>query len=209
MYCKNCGSILQNNANFCHVCGTKVDLEDIFDAKEEENSNPFEAEEITQEEPKEEKDTFKEEPKQTSYIYGGYYGYQVDPEEQKRQQETLLRRRSFVSSLIGTIGSSALSIHSALNYFFNIFLLNSQYNTGIIGYDVYLEDAAQVLTSTGIYLFLAMLMGSVLGIIGLVASNKSKNKKGMIFGIIAVVVAVIALAFSILCFIYRSKIVGA
>ena len=44
MYCKNCGSILQNNANFCHVCGTKVDLDDIFDAKEEENSNPFEAE---------------------------------------------------------------------------------------------------------------------------------------------------------------------
>ena len=38
MYCKNCGSILPSNANFCHVCGTKVDLDDIFDAKEEENS---------------------------------------------------------------------------------------------------------------------------------------------------------------------------
>ncbi len=209
MYCKNCGSILPSNANFCHVCGTKVELDDIFDAKEEENSNPFEKEETTEEEPKEEPNTFKEEPKQTSYTYGGYYGYQVDPEEQKRQQENLLRRRSFVPSLIGAIGSFALSIHSALNYLVNIFLLNSQYNTGIIGYDVYLEDATQVLTSTGIYLFLAMLMGSVLGTIGLVASNKSKNKKGMIFGIIAVVIAVIALTFSILCFIFRSKVVGA
>ena len=209
MYCKNCGSILPSNANFCHVCGTKVDLDDIFDAKEEENSNPFEKDETTQEEPKEEKNTFKEEPKQTSYTYGGYYGYQVDPEEQKRQQENLLRRRSFVPSLIGAIGSLALSIHSALNYLINIFLLNSQYNAGIIGYDIYLEDAAQVLTSTGVYLFLATLMGSVLGIIGLVASNKSKNTKGKILGTIAVVVAVIALTFSVLCFVFRAKVVGA
>ena len=134
---------------------------------------------------------------------------QVDPEEQKRQQENLLRRRSFVPSLIGAIGSLALSIHSALNYLINIFLLNSQYNAGIIGYDIYLEDAAQVLTSTGVYLFLATLMGSVLGIIGLVASNKSKNTKGKILGTIAVVVAVIALTFSVLCFVFRAKVVGA
>lgn len=209
MYCKNCGSILPSNANFCHVCGAKVDLDDIFDAKEEENSNPFDKEETTEEESKEEPNTFKEEPKQTNYTYGGYYGYQVDPEEQKRQQENLLRRRSFVPSLIGTIGSFALSIHSALNYLINIFLLNSQYNAGIIGYDIYLEDAAQVLTSTGVYLFLATLMGSVLGTIGLVASNKSKNTKGKILGTIAVVVAIIALTFSVLCFVFRSKVVGA
>ena len=111
--------------------------------------------------------------------------------------------------LSGRIPSRSLSSFHSFEPLINIFLLNSQYNAGIIGYDIYLEDAAQVLTSTGVYLFLATLMGSVLGIIGLVASNKSKNIKGKILGTIAVVVAVIALTFSVLCFVFRAKVVGA
>ena len=76
MYCKNCGNILASNANFCHVCGAKVEIDDIFDApKTEEKNEEVEAfkEELkdyyNQEEPK------KEEPKPEPGFYQDFYGY--------------------------------------------------------------------------------------------------------------------------------------
>ena len=208
MYCKNCGSILPSNANFCHVCGAKVEIDDIFDAPKDELK---EAEKTLNEEfkspfedaPKKEEPTFKETPKNDIF-----YGYQMSDEEQKELQKRVAAKKAFIPGLIGTIGTTVLAGDAGLTYLLNIWIYNSGYESGVFSSTDYFSNVYNLLTSVGVSLVLATILGSVLGAVGLSASLKVKSKKGMVMGSIALGLAVFALVFAILAFIYRFIVGG-
>jgi uncharacterized Zn finger protein (UPF0148 family) len=207
MYCKICGNILASNANFCHVCGAKVEIDDIFDApKTEDKNEEVEAfkEELkdyyNQEEPK------KEEPKPEPGFYHDFYGYKSSPEEQQAYRDKAMKKRAFIPGLIGTIGCGFLLMDSIMTYLVNIFYYNQLYNSGVDSSQTYLENCYNALTSSIATLALATILGGVLGTIGLVTASKVNNKKERIFGAIGVALACIALALAVLVFVYRVEV---
>lgn len=204
MYCKNCGSILPSNANFCHVCGAKVEIDDIFDAPKDEFK---EEEEKLKEEFKEpiHEEEVNSNPTPANNVF---YGYQMSDEEQKELQKRAAARKAFVPGLIGTIGTGFIASDAGITYLYNMYIYNYLYTSGVDAADVYLSNVFNLLTTIGVYLVLATILGGVLGSVGLYASLKVKNIKGMIFSGIAITLAVVAAIFAIVAFIYRFIVGG-
>lgn len=217
MYCKNCGSILASNSNFCHVCGAKVEIDDLFDVPKVESNNLFGEE-------KEEKPEIKEEPKeyQDSFINAtstessndsnnsnfenqnnGYYGYSATPEEQQRLQKKIAQRRAVLPGIFGMAGSAFLMLEAGSFWALNVLALNYKYNDGAITWDEYQENAISLLTTTGAYMILSAILGITLGIVGIMVSNKAKNVKGKVFAIVATVLGGLSVALAVVVFIYR------
>lgn len=208
MFCKNCGSILANNANFCHVCGAKVEIDDIFDAPKEDETVEDYTEDLKDyynqgTAPKEEP---KAEPKPETGFYQEFYGYKSNPEEQKEYRERVMRKKAFIPGLIGTCGTGFLLFDGLITYLFNIVYYNQLYSSGYDSSQTYLENCYNALTQSIVTLALATILGAVLGSIGLVSAKRVDSKKGKIFGIIAIVLAGIALILAVLAFVYRIEV---
>ena len=207
MYCKNCGSILASNANFCHVCGAKVEIDDIFDTPKDE----FKDEEKKLKEEFQD-NSFKDEAKvDDNNLNQGtnfFYGYQMSDEEQKQLEQKVAAKKSFIPGLIGTIGSAIILFDAGATYGYNMLVFNYQYNNDIDSAYTYLSNVYELLTTVGVSLVLACILGGVLGSVGLYSSLKIKNKKGIVFSSIAIGLAVIALIGAIVAFIFRYIVGG-
>ena len=201
MYCKNCGSILQQNANFCHVCGAKVEIDDIFDApKNEEKEEKVEEKVPFATFPNEE---YKKEEKKPVYeTRDSFYDYTPSEEDENAMQVNALRRKAFISGLISMIGSLFFSFDALLSYFSGVLVNNFSLERGNITYDDYVIEVKNLLVSVGVYLFLAATLGLTLGIIGVRLARKARSVKGMIFGISGIVVGGFAALFIILVVLY-------
>jgi hypothetical protein len=196
MYCKNCGSILPNNANFCHVCGTKVGLSDIFDAKKEEPEDPMNS-------------SVYEEPKHEERIYRSYYdefNMLHKEDEHMHESSSVNPRKAFIPGMIGMIGSIVIGMHSLLTYTIGMLQYNQAYKSGAISYPVYLEYAASIYNTTGIYLVLGALFGVILGVIGALVGQKAKSKRALVFSILSISFGGILMLISIFVFIIFNKI---
>lgn len=180
MYCKNCGSILQQNANFCHVCGTKVEIDDIFDTPKEE---------VKQEEPKQE-------------VFDDYYNYNKEEVKEEKQteyrdyfaagetsKEPVRRRKPFLPGLFSMIITIVLGINSASTWLLNILYLNTLYNSGSMNYNEYMENVSSALLKIIVYLFLGVAAGLTLGIAGFKVGKEQKSTPAKVFSIIGISLA--------------------
>ena len=215
MYCKNCGSILQSNANFCHVCGTKVDIDDVFDAT-----------------PKEEKkveDSFNSYTNDSSYQENlnnnnnynetnnssndGYYSQKEEPvfknyfEDINTTQAPKSSKKPFIPGLFSMIVTAYIAIQClsmwAINILYNNYLVDNAGQT----FDQYYENVGTDITRIIIYLVLGVVAGGVLGGIGLKVAQSANSKLGKAFSFVGITLATLELCAAVLLFVLRANII--
>lgn len=200
MFCKNCGSILPEKANFCHVCGEKIDgaIPPVIEEnkEEEERTTP------------QFKSIFSE---STTNVNKEYRSYLDDFHTLRKEDEhtaivAIRQRKAFVPSLLGVIFSLAISFHAAVTYFFAMAQNNSAYKSGVTTYYQYLKQAQDTYTTTGFFLVIAGILGGILGSIGLIRNRNNKHKATTVLGVIAICVAVIAIVVSIFVNVQNNQI---
>lgn len=187
MYCKNCGSILQQNANFCHVCGAKVEIEDLFDAPKKDDVE----ERVEEKVPFEDSYFKREEPKVVNSK--SFYNYEPTEEERSAMQAQMARKRAFIPGLISMIGTVFLGIDAFLAYASSVLINNYYLEYGSITYDEYVFEIKNMLVSVGIYLLLGAAVGIILGAIGLKLSKPIKSAKGIVFSTVGLSIGVLLL----------------
>lgn len=209
MYCQNCGSLLPSNANFCHVCGAKIEVGNLFDTNEEKETPKEELNKDLNESSQKDEDLYSfNQNEDNNGQNKGYYGYYSSPEAQQAEKERMAQKKAFIPGLIGTIGTAFFLGDSAISYLFNVFILNTKYNSGYSSVSEYRTSAANLLNTIGAYLVLATLLGGILGAVGIVTGQKNKSKRAIVFGIISTVLGGISLIFVIFAFVYRKRYIG-
>lgn len=197
MYCQNCGSILQNNANFCHVCGTKVEIDDIFDVKPKEEVKEEKASEVYEEASNDYQEYQREEmPKSCNYF-----------SDIETETQPIRKRKPFIPGLISMIIGFYTGIQAGFTYLINIIYQNGMYNTGAIEYNKYLSAVSDAIDKVIAVLFLGIVAGSILGGVGLKLSLQEKCQSGKWFSILGIAIAVIELIVVILLIVEKQFLV--
>lgn len=191
MYCKNCGNIIPDNANFCHVCGTKVEIDNVFNTNLKEEFN----EEI------------KDEPIVEEKINEGYQDsfnsndYGVDTDIPNKPSKKII-----VPGIVSTALSAYMIIQAAFSLLFGIASANLLFDSNQIAYNEYVDIINQLLIESAITLILGGIVSLILGIIGLRLYFKHKNKACLILSTIGLVFATICLIGAIVIFVVRPMI---
>ena len=194
MYCKNCGSILPEKANFCHVCGEKVEgaIAPVIEEKE------------TKEEIDESKPKFKYigdpevKVKESKSYFDDNNFLRPEDEHMDIPQST---KKAFIPGLLGTILSLALGLESGLTYASSMNYINENYEKGVISYYQYLKSALGIYRATGVFMVFSALAGIILGVVSILNNAKIKSKKSKILAIISISVGVLMIVLSIFVFV--------
>ena len=198
MYCKNCGSIIANNSNFCHVCGAKVDIDDVFNDenyKKEEDSN----------------DTIIKD----DHYYGDEkrnffdsYEYKENTNVEPQDNKNFAKRHPKLLALFSLIFSAGLLINAGILYGLEALTIIYAYEAGQISSSEYYQYASQILFETGFILALGLLSGLVLGIPGYInAKTYDQTKTGKRLAILSFIASAICLVFLVITVIY-SRMLG-
>lgn len=212
MYCKNCGSILQSNANFCHVCGTKVDIDDVFDAtpKEEKVNDSFNS---YTNDTSEENLNNNYNNSHNNINNDGYYNQNEEPvfknyfESVNAKQEPKSTKKSFLPGLFSMIITAYVALQCAIMWIANILYNNLLVNNAGQTFDEYYENVGGDISRIIIYLILGVVAGGVLGGIGLKVAQDANNKPGKAFSIVGIILTSLELCVAIYLFILRSQII--
>ena len=201
MYCKNCGSIIANNSNFCHVCGAKVEIDDVFDTKD--SNNDSETKEETLKDDTVIEDNYNYESK------GDFFeSAKLDESfESSQDKKEFARKHPRLLSAIALIISLGFLICSGISYGFQVLIYNNAYLSGAINYQEYVDYVISMFTEIRFNLFLGAFAGLALGIPGFLnAKAFDTGKVGKNLAIAALTFASISIVVIVLISIYVGKI---